>query len=431
MWLLFCCCFGLSFVNTSPYDDVFESYDGHQILSVHSNDRAKRETLRDALPENCDVLKFPHDTARPVDVLCPPESLHRVKRHLESNSYKYDVKVEDVGVKIRAEESYGTRKKRASVADMSWTDFQRYETIKNWMEKLADENPSFTQLIEMGRSVENRVLYALKIGTSPLGNETRSVWIDGGIHAREWISPTTATYLLNELVRAFKEQSSDCKEKGVLSVDWYVAPLINPDGYEYTHTNQRYWRKNRSTNSGSTCKGVDLNRNWNVVGYGAGATSNQPCSDVYKGPSKESEPETKAIGKTVLEHKDNIRIYLTLHSYGAYWLSAWGYTTTLPKDHEKQITLATRGADAIKCVNPSRSYTIGSAGAIFYIAGGASDDWAKATAEIPYSFTVELPGDDFVISKSQIIPIGEEMWAAIKEMAGEAARHPLGKDPAM
>ena len=39
--------------------------------------------------------------------------------------------------------------------------------------------------------------------------------------------------------------SSDCKDKGVLSVDWYVAPLINPDGYEYTHTNQRYWRKNR------------------------------------------------------------------------------------------------------------------------------------------------------------------------------------------
>ena len=28
-------------------------------------------------------------------------------------------------------------------------------------------------------------------------------------------------------------------------------------------------------------------------------------------------------------------------------------------------------------MNPNRAYTIGSAGAIFYIAGGASDDWAK------------------------------------------------------
>ena len=33
--------------------------------------------------------------------------------------------------------------------------------------------------------------------------------------------------------------------------------------------------------------------------------------------------------------------------------------------------------DAIKCVTPSRSYTVGSAGAIFYVAGGASDDYAK------------------------------------------------------
>ena len=31
----------------------------------------------------------------------------------------------------------------------------------------------------------------------------------------------------------------------------------------------------------------------------------------------------------------------------------------------------------VQCINPSRDYTVGSAGKIFYIAGGASDDWAK------------------------------------------------------
>jgi len=420
-----------SFVTTSPNGDIYESYDGHQILSVHSTNRIKREALKADIPENCDVLKLPLDTSRPVDILCPPESLNSVKDHFSRNLYKFTVKVEDVGVNIRSEENLGSRRKRAANTRMDWNDFQRYETIISWMEDIARENPSFTQLIDMGRSVENRVLYALKIGKSPLGNETRAVWIDGGIHAREWISPTTATYLLDQLVKAFKEEPSDCKDKGVLSVDWYVAPLINPDGYEYTHTNQRYWRKNRSNApSGSSCRGVDLNRNWNVVGFGAGATSNSPCSDVYKGPSKGSEPETRAIANTILEHKNNIRIYLTLHSYGSYWLTTWGYTKELPKDHEKQVTLARRGADAIKCVNPNRAYTIGSAGAIFYIAGGASDDWAKATAEIPYSSTIELPGTDFVISRSEIVPVGQELWAAVKEMAMEAARHPLGTDPA-
>jgi hypothetical protein len=37
---------------------------------------------------------------------------------------------------------------------------------------------------------------------------------------------------------------SNCKLNGVKSVDWYVAPLLNPDGYEYTFTSDRLWRKN-------------------------------------------------------------------------------------------------------------------------------------------------------------------------------------------
>ena len=67
------------------------------------------------------------------------------------------------------------------------------------------------------------------------------------------------------------------------AVDWYIAPLLNPDGYEYSHTSDRMWRKNRSPPpAGSRCYGVDLNRNWDVIGFGAGATSSNPCSETYK-----------------------------------------------------------------------------------------------------------------------------------------------------
>lgn len=42
------------------------------------------------------------------------------------------------------------------------------------------------------------------------------------------------------------------------------------------------WRKNRSPNNGSKCKGTDLNRNfkhkWSTVGV-----SRDPCSEIYSG----------------------------------------------------------------------------------------------------------------------------------------------------
>ena len=58
-------------------------------------------------------------------------------------------------------------------------------------------------------------------------------------------------------------------------------------------------------------------------------------------------------------------------------MTSWGYKTELPVDNEKLVKLGREAVDAVQKVTPSRSYTVGSAGAIFYIAGGASDDYAK------------------------------------------------------
>lgn len=48
-----------------------------------------------------------------------------------------------------------------------------------------------------------------------------ALWIDGGIHAREWISPAAVTYIINHLV-----ENSDN-----LEADYYILPVANPDGY--------------------------------------------------------------------------------------------------------------------------------------------------------------------------------------------------------
>lgn len=55
--------------------------------------------------------------------------------------------------------------------------------------------------------------------------------MDAGIHAREWIAPATALYLINQLV----EHSSEHQDL-LQDMDWYILPLVNPDGYEYSQT---------------------------------------------------------------------------------------------------------------------------------------------------------------------------------------------------
>merc|ERR1712008_593429 len=60
--------------------------------------------------------------------------------------------------------------------------------------------------------------------------------------------------------------------------------------------------------------------------------------------------------------KDAVRIYLSFHSYGQYWLTSWGNKTSLPLDNDKLVRLGRQAVEAIQCVTPNRRYTIGSAG---------------------------------------------------------------------
>lgn len=59
--------------------------------------------------------------------------------------------------------------------------------------------------------------------------------LDGGIHAREWISPAFCMYVIQMLVEYRTEHLDMLK-----NTDWLIVPLVNPDGYEYTHTTVSY-----------------------------------------------------------------------------------------------------------------------------------------------------------------------------------------------
>lgn len=71
----------------------------------------------------------------------------------------------------------------------------------------------------------------------------KKIFIESTIHAREWITAATATYLLNELLNNPNDpRIVELSEK----YDWVIVPVLNVDGYEYTHTRviRRIFRKN-------------------------------------------------------------------------------------------------------------------------------------------------------------------------------------------
>lgn len=144
--------------------------------------------------------------------------------------------------------------------------------------------------------------------------------------------------------------------------------------------------------------------------------SDWQCSDVYAGYAPFSEPETKALSNYLLAHKENIKLYLALHSYGRYLIFPWGFTNALPDDNDLLVSLAERVNAAIVTVGGT-SYTIGTSTNVLGYAAGCSDDYAKGGAGINLSYCVELPGGGdagFNPPASSILEIVEETWEGFK-----------------
>lgn len=80
----------------------------------------------------------------------------------------------------------------------------------------------------------------------------------------------------------------------------------------------------------------------------AGATDN-PCDEIYAGPSANSEPEIQHVQNYVSPFpEDYFKVYISLHSYGQYILSPWGHTSDeFPDNYDDMLGVAKGFADAL------------------------------------------------------------------------------------
>jgi carboxypeptidase T len=303
-----------------------------------------------------------------------------------------------IGVATSAEAdalaSKGLVLERRDLLDVVAKDFPRedaafhsYAEFSASLKTLAAANADIMKLDSLGRTVENREIWHVTLSTDLENSKSKpGIAFLGGHHSREHLSVEVPLLLIEKLVTAFR--GGDAEVVRLLNGrEIHVVPSVNPDGKEYDVAtgDYRYWRKNRGKVNG-TAYGIDLNRNYGY-GWGGGGASSNPGSDVYRGPSAFSEPETQAVKKFV-EAQSNLTTLLSFHTFSELILYPWGHQNSpIPneRDHAVHKTMAETMAKW-NGYEPIQSSEL-------YIASGDTTDWSYGELGI-ISFTFELDPKD-------------------------------------
>ncbi|XP_012996678.1 carboxypeptidase B2 [Cavia porcellus] len=343
-----------------------------------------------------------------------------VKAHLNESRIPFSVLMRDVKDLIRQQTSNDTVSPRASAS--YYEQYHSLNEIYSWIEVITEKHPEMLRKLHIGSSYEKRPLYVLKVS----GKERtarNAMWIDCGIHAREWISPAFCLWFIDYVTEFYGKEN--VYTNLLRHLDFYIMPVVNVDGYDHTWTKNRMWRKNRSFHVNNRCIGTDLNRNFASRHWCEEGASSFSCSETYCGPYPESEPEVKAVADFLRRNINHIKAYISIHSYSQQILFPYSYNRSKSKDHEELSLVASAAARAIQSIHKNTKYTHGSGSETLYLAPGGSDDWIYDLG-IKYSFTIELRDTGrfgFLLPERYIKPTCTEALAAVSKIAWHVIRN--------
>ena len=251
---------------------------------------------------------------------------------------------------------------------------------------IALEDSGVAQTYIIGNTHEGRDIWAVRISDNPSEDEEEpGALFLGCHHAREWISVEVPLYIAQYLTDNY---DSDAEIKHLIdNCEIWIVPVVNPDGYEYSRTRDRMWRKNRRDNGDGTF-GVDLNRNYDYM-WGHVDAPATTSSILYRGPSPFSEPESQAVRDLVLAY--DFRTLISYHSYGQTIYRPWGYTWDPCPDDAPMIAMSLKMIELIQKTS-GNTYIPGEDAYWTYLFSGNTIDWSYGELGI-YSFGIELGPD--------------------------------------
>ena len=306
-----------------------------------------------------------------------------------------------------------------------FVDYHDLGAVEAALQRMASQHPDLAALEVIGQSLQGRDIYALRLsddaGTIDLAEP--AVLVIGCHHAREWISVEVPLYFADYLLDNYGQVGAVTRLLNYSEV--WIVPVLNPDGFQYSWTTDRWWRKNRRDNGDGTW-GVDINRNYGYM-FGGDGASDDPSAETYHGPGAFSEPETGAL-RDLMNGTTFGRTFvggLSYHNYSQVILFPWGYTTDPVANFDEYDAISGYMADLINASHsdPQYDYLAGQAAATLYNTNGDFTDWAQGELGV-MAMTVEVRPSGppyFELPAEEIVPTCVENLPAFLYFAEQRA----------
>ncbi|KAJ7370293.1 corticosteroid- binding protein [Desmophyllum pertusum] len=353
-------------------------YWGHKLVTAFPSSTTEVQILsrlQDTEHLMVDFWRPPSDPGKVVDMRVSPDDFVKLTESLNRYKIRHKVQIFDLQAIINRQDD-------VSETSSWYNKYHTLDEIVSWMKNITHTS-NVVRMSSLGKSHENREQYILQI-------------------ILQYGKDPTVTAMMDK-------------------VDLAIVPVLNVDGYVYTWTNDRLWRKNRSPNKNSACFGTDLNRNWKFAWGGSGA-SNNTCSSVYQGVSAMCENEVQNVDRFLKSQQKRLVGFLDVHNYSQMWMIPWGYVKENIKDYDELIRVGKVAVDAIKSMEFNTTYQLGSSSGLLYVSCGSLHDYVYGSLGVKYAFAVELRDKGFfgfILPASLIEPSAKELFEGLKVMVRE------------
>jgi carboxypeptidase T len=258
----------------------------------------------------------------------------------------------------------------------NWDFYHSYAQVRDTLKAIALRHPAICKVESLGLSVQNRVIWGIRISDNVNVRENEPRFrIVGNQHGNEHIGCEPPMYMATILADSYGVSTR--LTQIVDNYEIMIIPMANPDG--------------ATANTRSNANGVDLNRDMGYMWLGDGGST-----------AFFSQPESKILKADADAHA--YAMSLAFHS-GAYYVNyLWNYTPVLTQD-DAFLKRISAGYDTWVHYDTTNGWA-------WYQTNGDIDDFSYGL-EGTFDTTIEIYGNGYNPPTDSILPICQHNKEAI------------------